>query len=232
MAKAAIYHFSNSTGERTYVYEKQIAELKMFASSLGYDVPDEDIYFDKSLLRCEGHNFKRLLNECDKYEALIVKDFYHINRNTGSCMTSMIHFQKKGLAVHTLLDGDFVLSEPAFDKPLRVATYDCITGEPYKYDEIASVNDERFNVFCKLKTKWKICGEYRDHCKNQNNGEQVQMMELIKNRDKYDIVLIINLCDIHWRTCDFVKIRRQLNLDIYSLQEGLLPKNTRKGIKL
>ena len=41
-------------------------------------------------------------------------------------------------------------------------------------------------------------------------------------RDKYDILLVHNLNDIHWRTANFFRIREQLHMDIYSLQEGLL----------
>ena len=57
------------------------------------------------------------------------------------------------------------------------------------------------------------------------DGEQIQLMELIKNKDNYDLLLVHNLNDVHWRTANFCKVREQLHLDIYSLQEGFLKYN-------
>lgn len=49
--------------------------------------------------------------------------------------------------------------------------------------------------------------------------------KLIKNKDNYDLLLVHNLNDVHWRTANFCKVREQLHLDIYSLQEGFLKYN-------
>ena len=56
----------------------------------------------------------------------------------------------------------------------------------------------------------------------QKDGEQIHLQELIQNKDKYDLLLVHNLNDVHWRTSNFCKVREQLHLDIYSLQEGFL----------
>jgi hypothetical protein len=67
-----------------------------------------------------------------------------------------------------------------------------------------------------------LLDQYYDESLRQKDCEQIQMKELIANRDKYDLLLVHNLNDVHWRTANFCKIREQLQLDIYSLQEGFL----------
>ena len=39
---------------------------------------------------------------------------------------------------------------------------------------------------------------------------------------KYDLLIVHNLNNLHWRTSNFCKIQEQLHFDIFSLQEGLI----------
>ena len=84
------------------------------------------------------------------------------------------------------------------------------------------VNNDILKLFANKKTRWTVIDQYFDYSEHQNDGEQKQLMELIKNKDKYDLLLVHNLNDVHWRTANFCEIREQLQLDIYSLQEGFL----------
>ena len=47
---------------------------------------------------------------------------------------------------------------------------------------------------------------------------------IVRNNAKYDLLLVKDVNDIHWRTAKFSKLREALNLSIYSLQEGYIPK--------
>lgn len=218
--KAAIYHFTNESKHRPKIYRDQLKALEEYAVSVGFDVAD--VYCDMSLKRSERTEFDRFLSNCDQYDALITKDFYHIAKNTGTCMKSMQELRDKGVKVYSPENGIFVWEDAKFDEPLRVATYTCHFGTPNEMKEVIPVRNDIFTLFTDKKTKWTIVDQFFDESLHQNDGEQIQMMELLKNRDKYDLLLVHNLNDAHWRTANFCKIREQLHLDIYSLQEGFL----------
>ena len=218
--KAAIYHSTNSNEKRPKIYENQINELKDYAVSMGFEVTD--VFCDKSLKRTERTEFNRFLSCCNQYDVLITKDFYHIAKNTGQFFYDLIMLSNKGLQIYSIENGIFTLEDVPIDKPLRVATYTCHYGTPDEIKEVIPVRNDIFTLFSKKKTSWTVVDQYFDESLRQNDGEQIHMMELIKNRDKYDLLLVHNLNDVHWRTAKFCKLREQLRLDIYSLQEGFL----------
>ena len=88
--------------------------------------------------------------------------------------------------------------------------------------EIIPVQNDILTLYARKKTNWTVVDQYFDESEHQNSGEQKQLMNLLENRNKYNLLLIHNLNDIHWRTANFCKIREQLKIDIYSLQEGFL----------
>ena len=218
--KAAIYHFTDVSNRRPKIYRDQIKKLKEYAVSLGFE--DTDIYCDMSLKRCERSEFDRFLSCCDQYDALVTKDYYHISKNTGKCLKTMQELQRMGIQIYTLEDGIFIWKDAPFDEPLRVATYTCHYGSQNEMKEVISVRNDIFSLFTNKKTNWTVLDQYYDENLRQRDCEQIQMKEIITNRDKYDLLLVHNLNDIHWRTANFCKIREQLQIDIYSLQEGLL----------
>ena len=67
----------------------------------------------------------------------------------------------------------------------------------------------------------KIIDEYADTSGNKKDGNQKQLQELIKNHDKYDLILVQSFNDIHWRTAKFCKVRHQIQRDIYSMHEEM-----------
>ena len=220
---AAIYHFTDGSEKRPIVNEKQLNILEQFALSQGFSLGE--IYCDKSLLKCEQSEFDRFLSDIDKYDVLITKDFYHISKNTMKCMSVMKELRNKGVQIYSIENGNFSWEEAPFDKPLKVATYCCRFGTSNEMKQIIPVQNDILNLFANKKTKWTVIDQYFDESEHQNDGEQIQLMELIKNKNKYDLILVHNLNDIHWRTANFCKVREQLHLDIYSLQEGFLKYN-------
>jgi DNA invertase Pin-like site-specific DNA recombinase len=220
---AAIYHFTNGSEKRPIVNQKQLNMLEQFAISQGFSVGE--IYCDKSLLKCEQSEFNRCMSDIDKYDVLIAKDFYHISKNTMKCMSVMKELRGKGIQVRSIENGNFSWEDAPFDKPLRVATYCCRFGTPNEMKQIIPVQNDILRLFVNKKTKWTVIDQYFDESEHQNDGDQIQLMELIKNKDKYDLLLVHNLNDIHWRTANFCKVREQLHLNIFSLQDGFLKYN-------
>ena len=220
---AAIYHFTDGSEKRPIVNQKQLNMLEQFAISQGFSVGE--IYCDKSLLKCEQSEFDRFMADIDKYDVLVTKDFYHISKNTMKCMSVMKNLRDKGIQIHSIENGSFSWEEAPFNKPLRVATYCCRFGTPNEMKQIIPVHNDILKLFADKKTQWTVIDQYFDESERQNDGEQIQLMELINNKDKYDLLLVHNLNDVHWRTATFCKVREQLHLDIYSLQEGFLKYN-------
>lgn len=218
--KAAIYHFTNESKQRPKIYRDQLNALEEYAESVGLEVAA--IYLDMSIKRSERSEFDRFLDNSGQYEALITKDFYHIAMNTGKCLSIMQQLRDNGLEIYSIENGIFTWEDIPSDKPLQVATYTCHFGTFNEMREIISVKNDILTLFVKKKTVWTIVDRYFDESLHQIDGEQKQLMELIKNRDKYDLLLVHNLNDVHWRTANFCRIREQLQLDIYSLQEGFL----------
>ena len=216
---AAIYHFTDGE-KRLRVSQKQLNILEHFAISQGFSVGG--IYCDKSILKCEQSEFDRFMSDIDKYDVLITKDFYHISKNTMKCMSVMKYLRDKGIQIHSIENGSFTWEEEPFDKQLRVATYCCRFGAPNEMKEIIPVHNDILKLFANKKTRWSVVDQFFDESEYQKDGEQIQLMELIKNKYKYDLLLVHNLNDVHWRTATFCKVREQLHLDIFSLQEGYL----------
>lgn len=214
--KAAIYHFTDCGNIRPIVYQKEIDRIKQFAADIGYS--DAEVYLDKSLKKKEQVQLQNLLQDISNYNALIMKDFYHLRKNTGAFMDDLITLSNRGVSIYTIEDGSFQLSTAPFEQPLRIALYYCgleIVGRSIE------LQFEIMNYFVRTCTNWKIIDEYADTSGNKKDGNQKQLQELIKNHDKYDLILVQSFNDIHWRTAKFCKVRHQIQRDIYSMHEEM-----------
>ena len=218
--KAAIYHFTDKSIRRPKICRDQLKALEEYAASVGFVVAD--IYCDRSLRRYERTEFDRFLSCCSQYDALITKDYYHISKNTGKCMSIMQDLRNKGLKILTPVNGVFIWEDSPLKDPLRVVTYTCHLGTPDEIREVITVKNDIFRLFIDKETSWTLTDQYYDKSARQRDGEQVQMMKLLDNKDKYDLLLVHDLNDVHWRTANFCKIRELLGKDIYSLKEGFL----------
>lgn len=218
---AAIYHFTNESSKRPIIYKKQLNILKNYATSLG--CTNIQVFLDNSLLQCEHPEFDRLLSCAEEFDVLVTKDFYHISKNTMQCIRLIKAFRDKGVRVYTFENGSFDWQEAPFDRPLHIATYCSKYGNSDAIDQIIPVQNDILSLFAGKKTQWTVIDQYFDRSEYQNDSKQTKLMELLADRDRYDMLLVHTLNDIHWRTANFCKIREQLHLDIYSLQEGYLP---------
>ncbi|MCR5201840.1 MAG: hypothetical protein K6D02_01925 [Lachnospiraceae bacterium] len=218
--KAAIYHFTDSENINTAVCRKSIEALEKLTLDKGYD--DYDIYLDTSLLMKNRVNYHNLLSKMEMYDAFIFMDFYHITKVTTSMIKQLKDFSSHNIQIYTLRDGSFILKEAPTDKPLKVATYCCRFGEQVQMDKLVSVENKTLELFVNKKTNWTLCEQYIDKDKNEVYDSQKQLMEIIKNKNKYDLLLIHRLKDISWRSAKFCKRRQQLGMDIYALRDGFL----------
>ena len=91
-----------------------------------------------------------------------------------------------------------------------------------KRDEILAVQNEVMELFIKKRTKWTLKHQYFDIATNRLDNTQVQLHEMIRNRQEYDLILVHKLIALHWRTAKLCKIRQELHMDIHSLQDGFL----------
>ena len=118
--KVCIYHFTNAENlRRPIVNEKQMAILNDFASQYG-DI--KQVYLDGTLKQCNQDKKKQMIKEIANYDILIMKDFYHLSRNTGVCIELLQEFSLQGVKTITMEDGSFSFQfqDTPFDKKFKV----------------------------------------------------------------------------------------------------------------
>lgn len=218
---AAIYHFTNRSEKRPCVYQKQLNQLKSYAEELGYIV--DHIYCDFSLKVCEQVEKQKMLEEIHNYDALIMKDFYHLAEHTMAMFSLMKRISSLGVKIHTLLDGSFTFAECPFTEELSVASYYYHQTTGCKLNDVITLRNEVMQLFVKKKTSWHLKRQHCDQGPRRTDREQSQLFALITESDRYNLLIVPNFNDLHWRSARFCKIRKQLGLNIYSMEDGYLP---------
>ena len=214
--KVCIYHFSNAS-QRPIVNQKQMNLLQDFASSIG---EVEKIYLDFTLKQSEQIQRQQMIEEISAYDILVMKDFYHLARNTGVCIELLQEFSLQGVKTITMEDGSFSFQDAPFDRKLKI----CVYHSKYKEDGDRTIETQIniFKTFVSNKTNWKIVDVFVDEANSQSDSVQTEIFKVIKNKEKYDLLLIKDFNSLHWRTAKFCHRRNELQLPIYSLKEGYL----------
>lgn len=220
MRKGVIYHFTDGSTKRPVVYQKQLKELEAFAESQGIEVVKT--FVDFSLKKCEAPQLKAMMEEVEQYDVLILKGFYHLNKRTVTCFRDLLELHKKGIEVVTMDNGKFVFSEVPLNEELRVATYYSASKSNRGVEEAVKLEQDIFELFMKKKTSWTLTRHYADICNPHSDTEQVKLMELVEDKDEFDLVLTVSFTDVNGRTARFCKVRELLKKPIYSLKEGYL----------
>lgn len=215
--KTAVYHFTNSDGIK---YQKLIDEFNDFAQANNLTI--SEFYIDKSGLVYQQCEFDRFLSTCEQFDALIVKDFYHLCRNTMKCLSIVKELHDKGIKVYTIKDGIIDFGNVDFSKTLKVATYSRHWRASIMQKPFLPLKNDILNLFVNKETNWSIADQYCDDSKNEKDETQLQLASLLENKDKYDLIVVNTLHEINFKTSRFIKILYELNLDVYSLQEGLI----------
>lgn len=217
--KVCIYHFSNSN-KRPIVNQKQMDLLQDFAASMG---EVEKIYLDFTLKQSEQIQRQQMIKEIANYDILVMKDFYHLAKNTGVCMEMLQNFVLQGIEVITMEDGSFSFQfqNAPFDKKFKV----CVYHSKYKEDRDRTIETQIniFKTFVSHKTNWEIVDIFIDEANSQSDSVQTEIFKVIENKEKYDLLLIKDFNSLHWRMAKFCHRRNELGLPIYSLKEGYLP---------
>ena len=224
--KVCIYHFTN-TSKRPIVNKKQMDLLQDFATSIG---EVEKIYLDFTLKQCEQIQKKQMIKEISSYDILIMKDFYRLAKNTRVCIELLQKFALQGVKTITMEDGSFSFQfqDAPFDKKLKI----CIYHSKYKEDGDRTIETQIniFKTFISHKTNWEIVDVFVDEANSQSDKIQTEIFKVIKNKEKYDLLLIKDFNTFHWRTAKFCHRRNDLRLPIYSLKEGYLPYEKESGV--
>ena len=220
--QAAIYHYSLGDNSHPWVSKNAIKRLEHFAESEGYHIVKK--YQDYTRLRSEQVEFDHFLSESGNFDAVFVQDLKQLGRTTTKCISVINNLVTTGLTVYTLKNGCFrCTSTSIFEEPLKVASYfNCSVGSTQDCAHIIALQNDIFRLYVKKKTKWEIIDQYSDMSERQNKGEQPDLERLTLNRDKYDLVLVQSLNDLHERTSTFTMIWEALKIDIYSVKSGLL----------
>ena len=217
--KVCIYHFSNAN-QRPIVNQKQMDLLQDFASSIG---EVEKIYLDFTLKQSEQIQRQQMIEEISAYDILVMKDFYHLARNTGVCIELLQEFSLQGVKTITMEDGSFSFQDAPLDRKLKI----CVYHSKYKEDVDRTIETQRkiFKTFVSHKTNWEIVDVFVDEANSQSDSVQTEIFKVIENakQGKYDLLLIKDFNTFHWRTAKFCHRRNELQLPIYSLKEGYLP---------
>ncbi len=215
--KTAVYHFTNSDGIR---YQKIIDEFKEYAKTK--DLSIDEFFIDKTTLEYQHVEFNRFLSTSEQFDVLIVKDFYHICKKTLKCLSILKELLDKGIKIYSLKDGEIKFCNADFDKPLKVATYSRHWRPSVMSKPFVPLKTDILNLFVNKETNWFVVDQYYDECSDEKYNSQLQLMKLLENKDKYDLIIVNSLQELNHRTALFIKILYELNLDIYSLQEGLI----------
>lgn len=222
LKKVCIYHFTNAENlRRPIVNEKQMAVLNEFASQYG-DI--KQVYLDGTLKQCNQDKKKQMIKEIANYDILVMKDFYHLARNTGACFGLLQAFSLQGVKTITMEDGSFSFQfqDAPFDKKLKI----CVYHSKYKEDGDRTIETQIniFKTFVSHKTNWKIVDVFVDEANSQSDSVQTEIFKVIENakQGKYDLLLIKDFNTFHWRTAKFCHRRNELQLPMYSLKEGYL----------
>ena len=222
LKKVCIYHFTNAENlRRPIVNEKQMAILNEFASQYG-DI--KQVYLDGTLKQCNQDKKKQMIKEIANYDILVMKDFYHLARNTGACFGLLQAFSLQGVKTITMEDGSFSFQfqDAPFDKKLKI----CVYHSKYKEDGDRTIETQIniFKTFVSHKTNWKIVDVFVDEANSQSDSVQTEIFKVIENakQGKYDLLLIKDFNSLHWRTAKFCHRRNELQLPMYSLKEGYL----------
>lgn len=216
----ALYHYTNAK-VHPIACENIIDKMYLYVSQKNqWNI--SGIYLDTSLKKAEQNAYQHFHNIADRFDVLFANDFHHIESKIGPFMKEIEHLNNTGVKVDTLIDGSisFIEKNEVLNKKMNVAVYHSKFRE--SEDVSVTLQNEIFKAFIHLYTNWTLIDFYVDYTKGQRNGEQKELGKLIRNKDKYDLVLISSMSKINWRTIAFTKQRAAIGLPIYSLREGYL----------
>ena len=209
----AIYHITDQSKERPRIYVKCIDGLYEVSQQNGWGTPF--LFQDFSLVKSEQVKYQEFKTHANKYDMLVVSDFYHIEDKLSVFVSEIQELEAKGIKVESIKEGRVRISDDFLKKSLKVAIYDRWLDENDEGLEL-----DRLKAFVKYKTDWKIASIYKEAEKIETDSKQQELQNLLSERHNYDAILVRRFNCLHWRTSMFFKIARKMNIPIYSMKEG------------
>lgn len=214
--KVAVYHFTDGSTIRPRVVEQAIDELYECASSHN-DWKLYALYLDRTLVKTEQTEYEKMKMDAERFDIIMVKDFYHIRTKTSTFWNHAIQFLKKGISIYSLLDGnlDSFYDVSWQEKDLEVAAYYRCMEETREHN----LRIDSIKIYAELKTNWKIKRIYVDSMEKYSD-KQPELERLVTEISKYDLIMVDSFGSIHFRTAKFMKIKKQIGKPIFSIKEG------------
>ena len=215
--RVAIYHFTDQAERRPTIVLNDMDRLYEYASRHGsWEV--EHLYLDFSLNKCEQIRLSELVSSLDRYDIILVKSFYHINKKMMSFWKQLQKFRAVGICIVSLDEGELVSYEEneLFEKSLKIAVYDKARSPMEERTQKLLI--DRIRVFIKHKAKtWHIVKIYTDSARKD---DRKQLHKLMEEADQFDLILMDTYGKVHEGTNQFYKFKSKVNLPLYSLREG------------
>ena len=229
MKKVAAYHyFVPNTRRKGIRTANLIKDLGLFYEKV-YSHRDWKIcglYIDDSA--CRRIEFPKLKDRSD-LDLIICKYFYHINRKTLAFLKIVDELSDKGTTLISIEEGTihYLTDRKDFlDQNIRSATYDFCRSDYEK--ENRGIQKKRFDLFYKtIASTWIKLAEYED----RSNVPGEEFKRLKEDARKYDVVVIDSFTKLGEGVNELMNHMKQLDIPVYSLQEGLLYINEKEDIQ-
>lgn len=176
------------------------------------------LYIDKGLQH--DNKYQKMRQNCmeRKCHAVIVHSAFYLNRNAGEFFQNLIDFKEKGISLYSLKEGMPCVAdkENYFFEPLRIAVYDA--AESRTQEMFQDLLQERVEVFCRLRTNWKIAEWYMEE---KGEKERKALENLENHIEDYDLILIDNIRSLNKWTCHIFKVWERLGgKPIFCMNKG------------
>lgn len=202
--KIAVYYSVKKGISRPIVPEKEIDYIYQEISRQKWrEIPC--LFLDFSLIKSEQNQREKLYHSCN-IGKIFTKNFAALEKKTGTLISEVKRLHKDTI-FYSLEEGELqMFSEVRCNQKSKVAVYN---------QENEDWELERIRIFLKEKANLNHVSIYSDH-----KDQEINLKKLIEEKDKYSMIFVFSLLDIHYRTSMFFKRLNQLSKPVYGIKEG------------
>lgn len=210
--KVAIYLVTNKSDQRPIIYERELDKVYEFASQQKcWDVPY--VYLDKTLKKSEHSAYERFKEQVNKFDILLLLDFYQLEDKLGTFLKEVLELNKQGIQVISMRQGAIrILPEEIIHQKRKVVAYDNGTPEMEK-----DLKKAILQAFVNHRTQWQLETIYMEEMHTEDWEEIGE--RLVEDSEKW-ILLVRKFNCLHPRTIVFFRMIKAIGIPIYSLEEG------------
>lgn len=215
--KEAVIYYYTTEKDLPYIMLQRLDDLYKEAAHQGWAV--KSLFIDNGLY--SRPLYGRLLNETvdnKKYGAIFVYSLYYLNRSSLATFNILNNIMEQNIFLYSITEGEINMEkgERYFERKLKVAIYDRARSNAGQIEQLFL--KEKMEIFCRIKTNWKIHGWYvtEDEDKNQD-----VFNTLVNDIDKYDLIIVNHFASIHPSIHQFFKQKNLLKKKpIFCIKNG------------